>query len=319
MRNRSWCWTLNNPVEEPEEICYAYHQGDLGIKYLIFQREQGDQHTEHFQGYVEFITLKSLAQVRGWLPLAHWEIRRGSRLQARDYCRKEESRIEGPWEVGTFMQQGERTDLVQFIADVREGLQTSELIDRHPGVMCRYPRFVGTIRTAQVRQRRLDLRVELHYGDTGLGKTRSAYDRYPELYAIPITNGQMWFDGYDGQEVVLMDDFAGAASKMELVKFLRLIDIYPVLVPVKGSHVYFEPMTIIVTTNLHPRNWWNWENRETQYRALARRIHQIFYYVADGIHITESDEDKQAFFDGHANYTNTTDEVIVYGNEEHYE
>ena len=39
---------------------------------------------------------------------AHWEPRRGTHQQAAAYCSKEETRIDGPWEVGTPPVQGKR-------------------------------------------------------------------------------------------------------------------------------------------------------------------------------------------------------------------
>ena len=33
---------------------------------------------------------------------AHFEPRRGTRDQARDYCRKAETKVDGPWEHGAF-------------------------------------------------------------------------------------------------------------------------------------------------------------------------------------------------------------------------
>ena len=37
---------------------------------------------------------------------AHWEKRKGTHVQAKAYCSKEETRVEGPWERGEEPQQG---------------------------------------------------------------------------------------------------------------------------------------------------------------------------------------------------------------------
>ncbi len=85
---------------------------------------------------------------------------------------------------------------------------------------------------------------------------------------------------YDGHKVVLLDDFAGASSHMTLTFLLRLLDRYPVMVPTKGSHTWWHPDHIYVTTNILPALWYKWENRGEHYRALARRFHKVILYYA---------------------------------------
>lgn len=60
---------------------------------------------EHLQAYIEFPaprTLKSGKDVIGDVS-AHFEVRRGSAEEARNYVRKEETRVRGPWEWGEFI------------------------------------------------------------------------------------------------------------------------------------------------------------------------------------------------------------------------
>lgn len=61
---------------------------------------------EHTQGYSEFANPVRISSLRNCLPSIHCEKRRGSRAQARDYCRKEASRSHaegsGPTERGAW-------------------------------------------------------------------------------------------------------------------------------------------------------------------------------------------------------------------------
>ena len=277
MTSRSWMFTYNNPQESGPELI-AKLQEQEKIRYAIFQLERGEEGTPHFQGYIELKCSQRLSYMRKIIA-CHWEKRRGTRQQAREYCSKEETREEGPWTTGSWEAggQGARNDLIAFKEQVKEGKRKRELIDDYPLVMAKYTRFYDTIKSISRPRVRLDLTVRLNYGKTGTGKTRNAYEN-EDLYVVPVTQGPLWFDGYDGEEVAVLDDFAGAASKLSLTYLLRLIDIYPIRVPVKGSYVWWQPKRIIITTNIHPRNWYDYENRFEQYLALERRIHEVYLY-----------------------------------------
>ena len=65
---------------------------------------------------------------------SHHEQRRGTRDQARDYCRKVETRVEGPYEFGEWMVTGhggeKRTrdqELLEGIAAIQNGQSIADL------------------------------------------------------------------------------------------------------------------------------------------------------------------------------------------------
>lgn len=79
-------------------------RGDL--QYLVWQLESGQDETPHYQGYAYFGKAQTFAGVRDLGPRGHWEPRKGTHEQARTYCTKEASRVEGPWELGSPPAQG---------------------------------------------------------------------------------------------------------------------------------------------------------------------------------------------------------------------
>lgn len=196
---------------------------------------------------------------------------------------KEDTRVEGPWEWGDFTAggQGARNDLKKFKTAIQSGKRKAALIEEHTVMMARYPRFYNLVKSVSRPKRTNEILVRLNFGATGTGKTRYAFETYPNIFEIPISNGTLWFDGYDMHPEVLFDDFCGAASKVALDNILKLLDRYPRQVPVKGEYVWYMPDVIIVTSNIHPRDWYDYSDRREQYQALARRFTEIWEYGVD--------------------------------------
>ncbi len=274
------CFTHNNPEDmlmfDPETMVY-----------LVYQEEIGESGTYHFQGYCEFtkrLTFNTAKTVLGGAQV-HVERRRGTQAQAIAYCKDEAKRVAHtvPYEDGEQRAQGKRVDLEAFKEAVYAGERLRNLIHDHYSIVARYPKYYQTLTMLNRPERTTNLVVTLHYGDTGLGKTRTVMDQWgtsPEFYVAPLNNGTMWYDTYDGHSVVLLDDFSGAASHISLCSLLRLLDRYPLLVPTKGGHTWWLPDEVHVTTNILPKDWYTWVGRTEQYKAIARRIHKVYlYYV----------------------------------------
>jgi len=155
-----------------------------------------------------------------------------------------------------------------------------EVAEACPSQYIRYYKAVQHVRQIEAFDkptRQSDLKVFLYYGPPGTGKTRLAYETAPDLYAIPLGK-TLWFDNYAGEPDVLIDDFSG---NLRLVDTLRMLDRYPIQVPVKGGHVWWCPTTIHITTNVHPRNWYDYSKRADSYRALTRRFTKVIHFLDD--------------------------------------
>lgn len=277
------CWTWNNPTKTHEQALEHFKEIPT-CRFLVFQEEEGTDGTRHFQGYVEFARQHRWCRINRGLPEGehiHCESRRGTQEGAIAYCSKEDTRVAGPWQWGTPKEQrgGSKADLEDFVARVKGGATKRDLLEEHSSIMSRYRHFYSDIRGMHMPELRSEQPlVELSIGGTGIGKTRRIMDEFaadPSFYVSPLGGSGFWMDGYDGQSVVLLDDFAGGKSKIGLTELLRLLDRYPVQVPVKGSFVWWYPEKIFVTTNLHPRLWYEWTKREEQYFALMRRFTQV--------------------------------------------
>ncbi len=81
---------------------------------------------------------------------------------------------------------------------------------------------------------------------------------------------------------------------MALSDLLNYLDRYTVQFPVKGSFVERSCSTIIVTTNIHPQQWYDYKNRESHYKAIARRFTRIYVFLESGCY----EQEKDTFFHG---------------------
>lgn len=113
------------------------------------------------------------------------------------------------------------------------------------------------------------LQVIIYYGETGSGKSRTASELCSGQSVYYKPQGD-WWDGYRGQDNVIIDDFYGW---MRYDEILRICDRYPHQVPIKGGFKEFVAKRIFFTSNEPIENWWkgNWYTEEKR-KPFIRRI-----------------------------------------------
>lgn len=131
---------------------------------------------------------------------------------------------------------------------ILSGKNNIEIADDFFGTWCRYRKSFAEYRMLISAKVCRDVSVYVLWGKPGTGKTRIVFDTFPSLWIASDPTLQ-WFNGYNGEDVVLLDDYRGEASDSFL---LRLLDRYPMLVPTKGGFVPWVPTTIIIASNLSP-------------------------------------------------------------------
>lgn len=149
----------------------------------------------------------------------------------------------------------------------------------HPEKAIQYGRSMQFLKQKIMNRQAPDWRnvnVELKYGLTGTGKTRDAMNTLykNDTYKIQGHDIGTWWDGYEGQKCLVIDEYS---NDMQIQHLLNLLDGYKVRLPVKGSFVYANWTCVIITTNLeldeiHPLA------KQAHQDALWRRINTTTKY-----------------------------------------
>lgn len=293
-RVRNWCFTWNNPSLAPDELLQCLPTWPH-LRYIVWQEERGENGTRHYQGYSEWLKAMTVAGLSKLMPGSHWEPRRGTQKQAKDYCTKFDTRVAGPWEYGepASITQGNRSDLVEVAETLRTTKSLAETAMAHPATFIKYSNGLNRYKSLlckPVRNNEDPFDVYLLIGLPGTGKSRWAREQYEHLYVKPVSSE--WFDGLDAEDTVLFDDFGGRSSKIGLTSLLQLLDRYPLQVAVKGGFTWYCPRRVIITTNIHPDKWYDYSERRAHYQALVRRITKVKYFwrTSNGKYKTEDIE-----------------------------
>ncbi len=283
-RSRRFMWRVSNPQEEEEEDVFNVllwaEEPRSPVRYIVFQLEVGKEGTPHFQGFLETkreMTTKALLKV---FPLrgGHWEFAKKASAACIKYCTKKDTREAGPWEWGKSTSgQGARSDLDRIGDRLLAGETVEALAREFPARYCTF--FRGWERLSMFARPPTvtpDLEVWLLEGPTGVGKSRYVYETFSSVFKKPL--GGMWFDGYQGEETLLLEEFNGAASHVTLAETLDLLDIYRVQLPIKGAFTWRRCKRVFVCTNTHPNEWYDYASREAQRKALARRFTHVLHW-----------------------------------------
>jgi len=263
---------------------------EKNVEFVTWQREKGAEGTPHLQGY--FVTKKNEKSKNGftmkWIKEnlnknMHVEKREGTHEQAIAYCNKKDTRVKGPWTLGTHVTESEnrkavgerrKVQIADILNDVKAGATENDLWEKYPNHMLHYGKAVKGYSMLKKLGTRQQPKIIVLYGPPGTGKSHKATEIAktvgPAYRWQSSPSGSVWFDGYDpmNHKVVIFDDFKGG---MPYTMLLRLLDRYPMHVEGKGFCVPFNPEWIIITSN-HPPNEWYFQGAEKDFRGVEKTI-----------------------------------------------
>lgn len=285
MTSRHWCITINNP-----SVC-PLPEPPSQVKLLVYQLEEGEEGTPHIQGYMEFVSPVRMRAVKRIYPTAHIERRRGTKLQALRYVSKEDTRVEGPWihpeepsleEVLQGLQMEESTGKSGKLSAIKsmldEGYSEETIADEDFNSWVRHYRAFREYKLLKTKPRSLSdpCNVIVVQGPTGTGKSKYCLDSFTGAYWKQRSN---WWDGYSGQEVIILDEFYGWIPYDLL---LRLCDRYPLILETKGGQVQCLANTVVITTNSLPHEWY----KKVYFKSFVRRVTEWKVFPIWGVQST---------------------------------
>lgn len=253
---RKWFFTIWKMDIDWEE---TYAEFNDIIRFMIGQKEKAPKTGRlHWQGCIHMYNPCRMGKIRKLLSLGSGENsgdlspQQGTNKQVRDYVHKMKSSMGEQFTFGKPSQQGIRNDFEDIKKRIEEGESQYSISQDHFGTYSRCSRWAKEYQGLHLQAQSKDYRlidIEILSGPTGCGKTRKAYDNYDinSIFKINCADGLKWFDGYEGQSVLVLDEFKNQA---QLTRILDLLDGHQCRLEYKGGMTYAMWTKIYITTNL---------------------------------------------------------------------
>ena len=268
--SRSWLLTINNFTDADVRQIRAEN-----TVYKVWQFEIGKKGTKHLHCVLYFKNARIWPKKR--YPTARIEIPRDLN-DCINYCKKERTRVDGPWEEGECPCQGRRKDLEQLAESIKNGASLRDIALENPSHFIRYHRGLQAYKETLMkpRDKSKPMKVYWIYGNAGLGKSRYVWDTYDVEDIYPKDN-TIWWNGYYQQKVIIWDDFS---EKVDFRYFLRVTDRFPEQVQTKGGYVQLNSEHLYITCEFPPEEiFGGTDNIKEQ---CLRRINVIYRMENDG-------------------------------------
>lgn len=287
--------TAHNPTEE---VMLAFQQYDRAT-YLVYGYELCEDGHPHLQIYMEFKNALLGKAIQKDLGFNFWvKPAKGAPKKAAGYCKKGTSKPpkgkgydyffprtmekpetwKRPFERGTISEQGKRTDVSSPCeAIMGEGATMKQIAQEYPDQFVKYHRGLTALRAHAIEPRGLTSMPEVivRWGPTGCGKSESArtidWPNLPHYVWDPAS--KHWFDGYDGEDKIIIEEFRSHVPFREL---LTLLDRYECKREFKGGMINVVASKFVITSPTHPSTWYaKLGQEEGSLNQLTRRITRV--------------------------------------------
>jgi len=284
---KSFIYVINNPAYDKEEVDGRWPMIATDVvQFLTHVREVAPTTgTPHMQGVGRMKKTTRPNAIAGHLTTffgqpTHVEKMLGTYDQALEYTRKSGGVAE-TW--GDLPKKGTKKkssmdavrDTIRSNPEMGTASLQALLYEDHFGTYVRYQRNIDQFIERSRRSFACrDVTVEWHYGATGTGKTHGIPRDSDSYWKPPEAK---WFPGYTGQPTLVLDEFR--KNWFTFSYMLRLLDVYPMQVEIKGGYVQLDATKIIITCPYHPRDLYPTREDVGQ---LVRRCTKIFKHSKEG-------------------------------------
>lgn len=268
--------------------------------FMVFQLEEGKENGyRHYQIFVQFPSATRLSSIRKSFNSKGFSIqfiapRQFSVSSCLAYCSKESTRIEGPWSHGEAKLPA--TDSKQLLLEAEQQLSDGTtsvatlLLNPETRSACRrHLNYLRAIEEAALKDKwsktDRDVTTHLLYGPPRTGKTWSlthSLYTYEDVYRV--TDWKNPWDSYQGQKVLILDEFA---AQPDFHLLCQILEGYPLELPARYMNKWaaWNEVWIISNENL--------QNLVSLYEAqgvsaemlpsLPGRIGEVIHHTAPGI------------------------------------
>ena len=269
-RLRNWFLTINNPTEVELKLI-----DDLPCRYCVWSWDTAPStKTRHVHIYYEFNKAEYFTTLKNKFPRADIS----PRQQARSACRGYILAKEEPHERGSFADCGHRTKLDEVQQMIHDGERMYDIANEYFPTWVRNHRALdkyAEFHRNSIAKKEREMYVEYVYGAPGSGKTHYAFEQAGESWYIlsqakseEQANINVWFDGYEGERCLIIDDFDGWIPYRLL---LRILDKWPLRLEIKGGSVTACFEHVIITSNIQVEECYPYRD----IAPLDRRINKI--------------------------------------------
>lgn len=268
----------------------------------MWSYEKGDSGTVHYQGYMQLVNKCKFQALKNKVrPFEFWVAPAGGNVkQSQEYIShtgkhaNKKGLLAGPWSFGTSTTSGERTDMQGLTEAILAGKTMKQLARTHTSMLVKH--FSNTQKTIQLlndKKRTWMTELYIFTGIPGSGKSHRAHeegqqwlndngygDQTPYDVMLPAKKGDpVWWQDYEGQAVVIIDDFYGTGISCDGMK--TLIDKYSAKVNLKNGHCEFLARRVYITSNTGWTNWWpeSLLSNESNKEAILRRITEVVLFT----------------------------------------